>query len=83
MKNLLLWCLLLLLSAMANADIRFERFIPSNPTSDFAPTIQFWFSGQGGTSTCDIVGTPVLLVADALLLTVLAGAATDGRRRFG
>ena len=66
MKNLLLWCFLLLCTASAQADIRFERFIPTNPTSDAAPTAELWFSGSSGLTTCDIVGTIVTVVADSV-----------------
>ena len=68
MKNLLLWCVLLLWTASAQADIRFERFIPTQPTSDTAPTAEFWFSGSLGNTTCDTVGTVVSLVADSLVV---------------
>lgn len=71
MKNLLLRLVLLSLfwTASAQADIRFERFIPTNPTSDFAPTAELWFSGSTGLYTCDLTGTPVSLVADSLVVT--------------
>ena len=66
MKNLLMWCLLLLWTASARAEIRFERFIPTNPTADSAPTAELWFSGFFGVLTCDIVGTAQTLVADSV-----------------
>ena len=71
MKNLLLcWLLLSLLwTASAQADIRFERFLPANPTSDFAPTAELWFSGDIGLETCDFVGSPISLVADSVVLS--------------
>ena len=69
MKNVLLWCLLLLCCVSAQANIRFERFVPANPTSDFAPTAELWFSGDIALQTCDIVGTPISLVADSVVLS--------------
>ncbi len=70
MKNLLLrWLLLSLFwTASAQADIRFERFIPTQPTSDSAPTAELWFSGSTGLFTCDTVGTVVSLVADSVVV---------------
>ena len=68
MKNLLLWGVLLLWTAWAQADIRFERFIPTQPTSDTAPTAELWFSGSQGMVTCDITGTVASLTADSLVV---------------
>ncbi len=70
MKNLLLrWLLLSLLwTASAQADIRFERFIPTQPTSDSAPTAELWFSGSYGLVTCDYVGSFATLTADSVTI---------------
>ena len=56
MKNLLIcWALLsLFCSITAQADIRFERFLPANPTADQPVQVELWFSGFAGV-WCDLV----------------------------
>ena len=70
MKNLLLrWAFIsLFCCSSAQADIRFERFLPVNPTSDYAPTVELWFSGDT-LADCDYVGTPISRVADSVLVS--------------
>jgi hypothetical protein len=57
-KSFLLWfatCLLLLVQQSALADLRFERFIPANPTADDLVEVEIWFSNTS-TVLCDSPG---------------------------
>jgi hypothetical protein len=54
-KSFLLWFatfLLLLVQQSALADLRFERFIPANPTADDIVQVEIWFSRRS-TVPCD------------------------------
>ena len=54
-KIMLCWALLsVFFCSTAQADIRFERFLPVNPTSDYPVQVELWFSGFAGV-WCDLV----------------------------
>lgn len=53
--RILLWlstCLALLICTCARAALRFERFLPENPTADSEVQVEIWFSGRT-TAVCD------------------------------
>jgi hypothetical protein len=59
-KSFLMWfatCLLLLVQQSALADLRFERFIPANPTADDIVQVEIWFSRRS-TVPCDSPANP-------------------------
>lgn len=66
--RILIWlsaCLGLLICTPARADLRFERFLPENPTADTEVQVEIWFSNRAGV-ICDF---PLSMVFEEVTLS--------------
>ena len=64
--RILFWlCLCLFFSTSAKADLRFERFLPDNPTTDTDVKVEIWFSNRAGV-VCDF---PLSMVFEEVTLS--------------